>query len=140
MGKKSEKIQRLLERHRGKSLDARYLCYFDCFNSGLYYEAHDVLEELWLPVRREEGAAFYKALIQLAGAFVHLQKNRLRPAASLFKLSQANLKNFPAVHERLSVAEVLGLIETWLAKLESGGIHLNPLDQETAPKLELIGD
>ena len=47
---------------------------------------------------------FYKGLIQLAGAFVHLQKNRLRPSAALFKLAQANLVQFPAFHEQLDLA------------------------------------
>lgn len=138
MSKKSEKIQKLLEQHRGKSLDAHYLCYFDCFNRGLYYEAHDVLEELWLPIRRDERGAFYKGLIQLAGAFVHLQKNRLRPAAALFKLAQANLTRFPAVQQNLSVSVVLDLIEEWLAKLESSQFTLNPLSHESAPKLLLL--
>src|SRR5437762_3739125 len=125
MSKKSEKIQRLVERHRGKPLDAHYLCYFDCFNSGLYYEAHDVLEELWLPIRREENGAFYKGLIQLAGAFVHLQKDRLRPAAALFKLAQTNLKKFPGVHDNLSIADVLALAEAWLMKLEAAEFNQN---------------
>jgi len=137
MSKKSANIQKLIEQHRGKALDAHYLCYFDCFNNGLYYEAHDVLEKLWLPIRREERGAFYKGLIQLAGAFVHLQKNRLRPAAALFKLAQANLKNFPVVHDRLSIAGVLTLIETWLAELETSNFSVNPLSPETAPKLRL---
>jgi len=138
MSKKSEKIQRLLERHRGKTLDAHYLCYFDCFNGGLYYEAHDVLEELWLPMRREERGAFYKGLIQLAGAFVHLQKNRLRPASALFKLAQANLRKFPAVQQNLSTTAVLDLIEELLAKLESGQFTLNPLGHDSAPRLLLL--
>ncbi len=138
MSKKSEKIQRLLERHLGKTLDAHYLCYFDCFNSGLYYEAHDVLEELWLPMKRDERGAFYKGLIQLAGAFVHLQKNRLRPASALFKLAQANLTRFPPVQENLSVTAALNLIEEWLAKLESSRFTVNPLSHENAPKLLLL--
>ena len=69
---------------------SNYLGYFELFNAQLFYEAHDVLEELWLPIRREPQGDFYKGLIQLAGAFVHLQKNRLRPAAALFKLARTN--------------------------------------------------
>src|SRR5437762_11519288 len=137
MSKKSEKIQRLVERHRGKPLDAHYLCYFDCFNSGLYYEAHDVLEELWLPIRREDRGAFYKGLIQLAGAFVHLQKNRLRPAAALFKLSSSNLCKYPPLHLDLEVPVVLRLIADWLEKLEAGEFKINPLPLGEPPELRL---
>src|SRR5437762_1930376 len=135
MSKKSEKIQRLVERHRGKPLDAHYLCYFDCFNSGLYYEAHDVLEELWLPIRREADGDFYKGLIQLAGAFVHLQKNRLRPAAALFKLARTNLQKYPAPPAPLDMPSVLALIEDWLARLEAEEFAVNPLRLDNAPKL-----
>ena len=41
--------------------------------------------------RHTPNDGFYKGLIQLAGAFVHLQKDRLRPAASLFRLAQKYL-------------------------------------------------
>ena len=81
----------MIEQFRGQSLDAHYLGYFECFNQGLFFESHDVLEELWLAQGRGPNYAFYKGLIQLAGAFVHLQKNRLRPAAALFRLAQTNL-------------------------------------------------
>jgi predicted metal-dependent hydrolase len=138
VSKKSAKIQQLIDSHRGKSLDAHYLGYFDCFNRGLYYEAHDVLEELWLPIRREPDGDFYKGLIQLAGAFVHLQKNRLRPAGALFKLAQANLQKFPATHEQLCTEDVLRLIGIWLGKLESDGFVMNPLSPVTTPKLDLM--
>ena len=70
---------------QGQVLDAHYLGYFACFNRGWFYEAHDVLEELWLANRTGPNYAFYKGLIQLAGAFVHLQKIfRFRMVANIF--------------------------------------------------------
>ena len=36
----------MIESFRGQELDAHYLGYFDCFNRQLFYESHDVLEEL----------------------------------------------------------------------------------------------
>jgi predicted metal-dependent hydrolase len=137
MSHKSAKIARLIDHCRGRDLDPHYLGYFECFNRQLFYEAHDVLEELWLAGRGGPNAAFYKGLIQLAGAFVHLQKNRLRPAAALFKLAGANLQAYPVEHERLNLAAVLGLIGEWLARLEAGGFAVNPLTPATAPRLEL---
>ena len=32
-----------------RDYDRRYLGYFDCFNRQHYFEAHEVLEALWLP-------------------------------------------------------------------------------------------
>ncbi len=138
MSKKTAKIAALIDGLRGRDLDAHYLGYFDCFNQGLFYEAHDVLEELWLGERQGPNYSFYKGLIQLAGAFVHLQKNRLRPAAALFKLARANLQKYPPVHDHLDLAVVLRLIESWLQPLENGGFAENPLTSANTPKLCLL--
>jgi predicted metal-dependent hydrolase len=118
-------------------VDPYYQGYFDCFNRGQFYEAHDILEQLWLKDRHGVNGAFYKGLIQLAGAFVHLQKERLRPSAALFKLAGANLGRYPGTHERLAVPAVLALIEQWLAFLERSDFHSNPIRSEPAPVLRL---
>jgi len=118
-------------------LDAHYLGYFDCFNRQLFYEAHDVLEDLWLLDRHGDDGNFYKGLIQLAGAFVHLQKNRLRPSAALFKLAQANLEKYPSPHEQLDLQVVLRLIGGWLRQLETNEFKVNPLSATNVPHLSL---
>ena len=143
MSKKSAKIAALIESCRGRELDAHYLGYFECFNRGLFYESHDVLEELWLKDRHGPDGNFHKGLIQFAGAFVHLQKHseprpRLRPAAALFKLARANLGAYPAVHCQLEVNRVLALIKDWLGRLEAGCFAVNPLTDCNAPRLELL--
>src|SRR5947209_2183929 len=81
-----------------------YRAFFRCWNERRYYEAHDVLEELWLNTDTNDDN-FFKGLIQAAGAFVHLQKNfehpahakhsrRLRPSAKLCDLAEKNLSSF----------------------------------------------
>ena len=139
VGRKSQKIALLIKRFEGQDLDAHYLGYFECFNQQHFYEAHDVLEELWLQERKEPNGLFYKGLIQLAGAFVHLQKDRLRPAAAVFKLAAANLGNYHGTHQRLNVEIVRGMIEEWLQHLESGEFTVNPLAGFAAPRLFLTG-
>lgn len=137
MSKKSAKIAALIASCQGGELDAHYLGFFECFNRGLFYEAHDVLEELWLGQRDGPNYSFYKGLIQLAGAFVHLQKNRLRPAAALFKLAQTNLRKYSSPHERLDLVVVLKLIDAWLGELERSEFSINPLTETNAPRLSL---
>ena len=138
MSKKSGKIAALIESCQGRELSAHYLGYFECFNRQLFYEAHDVLEELWL-AEGKTGAnyGFYKGLIQFAGAFVHLQKGRLRPAAALFKLSRSYLEKYPSPHQQLDVTHVLALGVQWIEKLEQGSYAENPLQKFTAPMLTL---
>ena len=128
----------MIESFRGQELNPHYLAYFDCFNRRLFYEAHDVLEDLWLPDRQGPNGDFYKGLIQLAGAFVHLQKHRLRPAAALFKLAGANLEKYPRVHEHLDLAGVQILIRHWLGLLEAQAFQVNPLTPDHAPCLSPI--
>jgi len=135
VSKKSAKISALIDGCRGRERDAHYLGYFECFNRQLYFEAHDVLEELWLKDRHGTNGSFYKGLIQLAGAFVHLQKNRLRPADALFKLAGQNLASYPVRHEQLDVAGVLALIQDWRRDLAQGGFHINPMASRAAPRL-----
>jgi predicted metal-dependent hydrolase len=136
---KSARIAAMIESFQGQELDAHYLGYFDCFNRQLFYEAHDVLEDLWLKDRHGADGNFYKGLIQLAGAFVHLQKNRLRPSAALFKLAQANLKKYPREHKHLDLKGVHDLAQKWLVDLERNDFNLNPLSAENVPKLTLNG-
>jgi predicted metal-dependent hydrolase len=126
--------------------DPRYLAYFTCFNTQRYYEAHDVLEHLWLEQTGGE-RDFCKGLIQLAGAFVHLQKQhehpahpkhgrRLRPAARLFLRAAEHLEIYPTPHWGLEVTALCALARRYAAELEQGGFSANPWSPEQAPQLE----
>jgi len=137
MSKKSPHIAARIEAFRGQDLDAHYLGYFDCFNRQLFYEAHDVLEELWLGDRRGPDGDFYKGLIQFAGAFVHVQKNRRGPAQALLRLARANLEKYPALHHRLDLSSVLQLIQSWHARLEFAPEMTSDLLRQESPHLEL---
>jgi predicted metal-dependent hydrolase len=137
MSKKSASISAMIERFRGHDLDAHYLGYFDCFNRQLFYEAHDVLEELWLTDRRGPDGDFYKGLIQLAGAFVHVQKNRRGPAQALLKLARANLEKYPALHHSLETTRALELIGVWWQWIEASADVPHLLRSESFPELRL---
>lgn len=130
-------------------LDPCYQGYFRCFNAGEYYEAHDVLEHLWLK-DGPGGAnyAFYKGLIQFAGAFVHLRKQcehpahakhgrRLRPAVRLFELASANLAGYEPRHLALDVTAARATCARYAAAVADGDFTRNPWSPETAPRLQL---
>jgi len=137
MGEHNAAISAVIERFRGREFEAQYFAFFECFNQSLYFEAHDVLEEIWLPRRTEPNGLFYKGLIQLAGAFVHLQKGRLRPADALLELARANLERYRPIHDRLDVNSVLERISNWRRKLEEGDFKVNPLNSHDLPKIML---
>jgi predicted metal-dependent hydrolase len=131
------------------SLDdqAYYNAYFVLFNDQQYYEAHDVLEQLWLRAV-EADIQFYKGLIQLAGAYVHLQKQfrrpshptdgrRLRPAWRLFKLAHKNLTAFGPEFRSCRVDQALALSEVTAGMLEQSHFAVNPWSPSSAPRLVL---
>ena len=146
--KKPDRIESLVRSLDAKSArDPFYEGYFICFNQQRYYEAHDVLEHLWL---KEKGPSrqFFKGLIQLAGAFVHLQKQfrrpehptdrkRLSPAFRLFKLAYRNLEPFAPRHLDLDVRNVLEICSENISRLQQGEFHSNPWNPATAPLLVL---
>ena len=134
------------------ALDPCYQGYFRCFNAGLYYEAHDVLEHLWLANGRQAANfAFYKGLIQVAGAFVHLKKQaarpdhakdgrRLRPATRLFGLAMANLAEYGPRHLRLDVDALCALCAAHLAAIAHSDFTRNPWSAADPPRLELLSE
>ena len=124
-----------------------YCAFFRCWNEQRYYEAHDVLEQLWLTTNSRD-ADFFKGLIQAAGAFVHLQKRfehsshakhsrRLPPAARLFRLAEKNLLAFAPRHHGLDVAALCHLLQAYGDQIVASDYKANPWSPETAPKLNL---
>ncbi len=138
MSRKSQHIAQFTGRFSGGAFDPHYLAYFHCFNRQLFYEAHDALEELWLVDRHGPDGNYYKGLIQLAGAFVHVQKNRSGPACALLRLARANLEKYPPIHQQLDLAIVFALMTSWSLQLESSPINVGRLVIENPPTLALL--
>ena len=135
---KSPKIDALLAQfEHSPEFNRHYVGFFRCFNAQIYYEAHDVLEEVWLPIRGQAQAKFYQGLIQLAGAFVHLQKNRLGPSARLFALALKNFEPYPARHEGIDLEAVRALCRSYRQAIVDSGEMVNPWSRKKAPHLAL---
>lgn len=149
MSGKSSRISVLWEGVDPRGRDVRYAAYFHHFNQGDYYEAHDVLESLWLEGGREaKSAAFFQGLIQLAGGFVHLRKHhehpnhrvhgkRLNPAARLLRLAERNIRPYGSEWEGLEIGPVLALARETVRTLEAEEFSKNPWSPEQKPKIEL---
>lgn len=136
---------------QGSAEIAQHPCYvgfFRCWNEQRYYEAHDVLEHLWLQTKSED-AGFFKGLIQAAGGFVHLQKQharpthpkdgrRMYPAVRLFRLAAKNLSPFQPVRHRLDLTDFLALLQRQVDAILASDHRENPWTPETAPRLQLL--
>jgi predicted metal-dependent hydrolase len=153
---KGERISQFVTETIGEDVDpgeggiARhpfYRAFFHCWNEKHYYEAHDVLEQLWLKTKSPD-ADYFKGLIQAAGAFVHLQKHyeyplhakhgrRLFPAVRLFRLAEGNLSRFAPRHYGLDVAAFCQLLRGCADRIVASDYKSNPWSPETAPRLEI---
>jgi uncharacterized protein len=125
-----------------------YRAFFRCWNEQRYYEAHDVLEQVWLQrTTTAEDAQYFKGLIQAAGAFVHLQKQfehpthpkhgrRLAPAVRLFRLAEKNLAPLGEERHDLDLVKFRGMLSRYCGAVEAEGT--NPWSPENAPKVSLL--
>jgi predicted metal-dependent hydrolase len=145
--KKSERIEALVHGlgHSETTHRRFFLGYFSLFNEQKYYESHDVLEHLWLKTS-DQSYQFFKGLIQLAGAFVHLQKQyehpkhathsrRLRPAYRLFLSAEHHLRSFAPCYLGFDVTSALLLCRDYATQLSDHDFHSNPWSPESAPHL-----
>jgi predicted metal-dependent hydrolase len=153
---KDQRISRLVEELSGAApADAPndvaqhpcYLGFFRCWNEQRYYEAHDVLEHLWLRTKSED-ANYFKGLIQAAGGFVHLQKQfarpthpkdgrRLYPAVRLFRLAEKNLQPFAPRRHRFDVENFLQLLRRQVDAILASDHRKNPWTPKNAPEIGL---
>jgi Domain of unknown function (DUF309) len=126
-----------------------YRAFFRCWNEQRYYEAHDVLEQVWLgKTISSDDAQYFKGLIQAAGAFVHLQKQfehpthpkhgkRLAPAVRLFRLAEKNLAPFSPARHDLDIAQFREMLSRYCRAVVESDERQNPWAPETAPKVSL---
>lgn len=112
-----------------------YLRYIELFNAHRFFDAHEVLELLW---RRETGdrRSFYQGLIQLAVAFLHLQRGNLVGARSLHAKSHARLAPFVPLYCGLDLARLLPAVDAVLGPLHKG--ERVTFDAAAVPRMELV--
>ncbi len=152
---KGERISRMVgeleDKSRPKSVSENsfYRAYFRLWNEQDYYQAHDVLEHIWLETTTDD-AGYFKGLIQAAGAFVHLKKQfehpthpkhgrRLQPAVRLFQLALKNLADYGPVRHAFEVAKFREMLESHVDAILRSDYKKNPWSPENAPQLELLG-
>jgi predicted metal-dependent hydrolase len=117
-----------------------YLAWFDLFEAEDYFEAHEVLEQLWRARGRSHpDHAFFKGLIQISGIFRHLQLHhqapshrihgaRLGPAMRLLDSAMENLAGYPKRHLGLDLPKVRSYCERYRQ-----GLRANPAMNPWAP-------
>jgi predicted metal-dependent hydrolase len=78
-----------------------YLAGVSLFNSREFFEAHEVLEDLWNECPNED-RRFYQAVLQAAVALHHFGNGNLRGAAKLYGTAKAYMDPYPNPHHGLN--------------------------------------
>ncbi len=118
--------------------DRRLDDFIRLFNSKDFFEAHEVLEDLWIETEGER-KDFYKGLIQCAVAFIHLERGNYRGAKKLYRTSCGYLNRYPGEQEGINIDQLLlefqDFFDTIVSEAEERGI---PMDLQTAKTPSLI--
>ncbi len=87
-------------------MDPRYGKFWRLFNAEKFFEAHEVLEALWRETQGRD-RDFYQGLIQIAAAYVHVQKGTLKGGRELLKKASEKLERYKPVFLGLEVRDFL---------------------------------
>ena len=99
--------------------DNRFLKALDLFNSGEWYEAHDLFEEIWHetfgPTRNT-----LQAIIQISVAQLHLANNNRNGAIMLYGEALGRLKRIDRETLSLDINSLCSIVQTRLIFLQKG--------------------
>ena len=102
-----------------------YTRFVELFNARKFFEAHEVLEDLWVvevgPVRE-----YYKALIMAAVALEHWRRRNPSGARKLWRDARARRAPPPAPHEGLDLRAFRAQMDEILAPIMANGAAAPP--------------
>lgn len=99
------------------------------FNAGAYFEAHEELELAW---KADEGAGreLYRAILQVAVAYLQIERGNFRGALKMFLRVRQWLAPLPAVCRGVDVADLRAGVEQAQRALEAlGEADVNRFDR-----------
>jgi predicted metal-dependent hydrolase len=91
----------------------------ELFNRGLYWEAHEAWEEVWMPDRHGPDRGFYKGLIQIAAGCLHCQRRNRRGALSKLRSGVDYLHPYLPSHHGVDLAALVAQAEVCRARVEA---------------------
>src|SRR5436309_15906325 len=84
------------------SATSRLLPGVELFNSGCYWEAHEVWEEEWTPDRKGPDSGFYKGLVHLAARCLQYTRRDRRGASNRWRSRAGYLPPYLPAHHGMS--------------------------------------
>ncbi|TMF22041.1 MAG: DUF309 domain-containing protein [Chloroflexi bacterium] len=97
------------------SATSRLLRGVELFNSGRYWEAHEVWEEEWTPDRQGPDSGFYKGLIQVAAGCLHYTRRNRRGAVNKWRSGAGYLRPYLPAHHGISLSPLVEAVDSFAA-------------------------
>jgi len=111
--------------HNGLVDQAGFFRGIALFNHGEFFEAHEVLEDVWRAAPPGE-KKFLQGLIQVAVSFHHRSTGNLIGACSLLKRGCSNLSSYPGSYAGIDLDNLRESLASWDEALANGG-HTPPM-------------
>jgi len=92
----------------------------DLFNSGRYWDAHEVWERDWTPDRKGPDSGFYKGLIQVAAGCLHYTRRNRRGSVNKWRSGTDYLRPYLPAHRGLRLAPLVAAVDGFLAAMKEG--------------------
>ena len=87
------------------------------FNSGRYWDAHEVWEREWTPDRKGSDSGFFKGLIQVAAGCLHYTRHNRRGAVNKWRSGADYLRPYLPDHRGVRLAPLVDAVDGYLAAM-----------------------
>ena len=98
---------------------ARYLTGIELFNRGEFFDAHEVLEDVWRAAPEGE-RKFLQGIIQVAVALYHHGNGNSVGACSVLRRAFRNLSRYPEGYGGIQLADLLRSVSEWQRAMDEG--------------------
>ena len=105
------------------------------FNERYFFEAHEVLEDLWR-LERGEPRLFLQGLIQICAAYHHFQNGNRAGAVTLLQRGADKMRGYPPRYVGIHAAELIAHIDEDRKRIERMETRAEPEAPWSFPRIE----
>jgi mutator protein MutT len=107
------------------------------FNSGEFFECHEMLEDIWHPSQGQE-RLHYQGIIQAAIALEHFKKGNHTGALGLYEKALEKWSQLPAQFMGMDLKELKGKLDRFFGEVQKGGSDgMSKVDRGLIPKIPI---
>ncbi len=116
-------MNKLIRKDQLNSQDDRFELALKLFNSGQWYETHEILEEIWYETQEPERTTL-QGLLQIAVAELHLERDNRIGATILYGEGIGRLKKSTESDLGLEINQLIAFLEGKLKSLQDSSSNM----------------